>query len=198
MVCQNFPILLRWRFHSIPGWLLTFHTRPLSIFILVYVDDIIIAGTDDNYITSLKSRLEQLFSIKDLGLLQYFLGIEISYSSQGIFLCQRKYIHDILEDFNLTNVKSSSFLMEQHLKLIPIYGNPLSDSTLYHCLIGLYLTATRPDISFSVNYLSQFIQHLWLTHLDVVLCIFCYLKWSIDHAIIYPHQVPFLLKVSLT
>lgn len=136
---------------------------------MVYVDDIIITGTNSNAIQNLKLSLEKEFSIKDLGRLQYFLGIEVSRSNTGIFICQRKYTLDILRDMGMSGARIATFPMEQQLRLTPTDGEPLSDPTQYRRLIGrlLYLTVTRPDIQYAVNTLSQFMQSPRTSHLDV-------------------------------
>ncbi|XP_026437143.1 uncharacterized protein LOC113335250 [Papaver somniferum] len=165
--------------------LFIYHRGSTSIFVLVYVDDIIITGTDDNFICSLKSRFASNFSIKDLGRLQYFLGIEVSRSPKGIFLCQRKYVLDILKDSGLTGARVSSFPMDTHIKLLPTDGKDLTDPISFRRLIGrlLYLTVTRPDITYAVNYLSQFMQHPRTNHLDASHRVLHYLKGTIGHGI---------------
>ena len=140
--------------------LLTYIKGLTSIFVLFYVDDIIITDNNNAAISKFKHFVAQSFSIKDLGTLCYFLGIELSRSRQGIFLCQRKYTLDILSDSGMTGSRPSNFPMEQHLRLRPADGTPLPDSTIYRRLVGrlLYLTITRPDIQYPVNKLSQFMQ----------------------------------------
>nr|KYP38661.1 Retrovirus-related Pol polyprotein from transposon TNT 1-94 [Cajanus cajan] len=127
--------------------LFTYISGQTSVFVLVYVDDIIITSNNDDAIFNIKQFLAQSFSIKDHGNLRYFLGIEVSRSKKGIFLCQRKYTLDILSDTGMTSCRPSDFPMEQHLRLRPNDGTLLPDPTAYRRLIGrlLYLTVTRPD-----------------------------------------------------
>ncbi|KAJ9551410.1 hypothetical protein OSB04_015455 [Centaurea solstitialis] len=166
--------------------LFTLHKDSISVFVLVYVDDIIITGNDDNEISKVKKFLEKSFSIKDLGPLKYFLGIEVSRSSRGIFLCQRKYILDILKDTGMTGARVASFPMEQHLHLKPNDGTPLPDPTRFRRLIGrlLYLSVTRPDIQYAVNNLSQFMQSPHTAHLDAAHRVLRYLKGTISKGIL--------------
>ena len=128
--------------------------------VLVYVDDFLIAGNDLTIITDLKTFLADRFKLKDLGTLKYFLGLEMARSPFGIFLSQRKYALDILADSGTLGSRPTSFPMKQHLKLTPEDGVLLSDPSPYRRLVGrlIYLTITRPDISFSINILSQFMQ----------------------------------------
>lgn len=126
---------------------------------LIYVDDMILAGNNVNKIAYVKGYLDKLFSIKDLGPLKYFLGIEVARTKDGIVLSQRKYtldILDILEESGLQGGRPSEFPMEQNLRLSNEDDSPHVDALCYRRLIGrlLYLTVTRPDIQFAVNYLS--------------------------------------------
>lgn len=135
--------------------------------VLVYVDDVIVTGNDTPSITWLKKYLNTLFHIKNLGRLKYFLGIEVARSSEGIFLSQRKYILDILAETGMIGAKGCSFPMEQNLHLTPDDGDFLDDPSVYRRLVGrlIYLTITRPDITYSVNILSQFMQKPRSTHM---------------------------------
>src|SRR3954462_15507353 len=112
---------------SVDHSLFTFIQNQLSVFVLVYVDDIIITGNDNSAIANIKKFIATSFSVKDLGKLSYFLGLEVSRSKQGIVLSQRKYILDILSDSGMTGCKPSDFPMEQHLRLRHDDGSPISN-----------------------------------------------------------------------
>jgi hypothetical protein len=114
------------------------------IALLVYVDDIAIASNDLVAVKSLISTLYDIFRLKDLGTLKYFLGLEIARSTKGISVSQRKYSLEILQDSSLLASKPVSFPMEQNLKLSRVVGSLLSNPTSYSRLIGrlLYLTIT--------------------------------------------------------
>jgi hypothetical protein len=146
--------------------------------LLVYVDDIIVASDSPAVVKDIKVFLNHQFKIKDLGQLRYFLGLEIARTSQGIQICQRKYALDILATFGVLGSRPSKLPMDQNLKLSKEEGTPLSDSTYYRQLVGklLYLTITRPDISYSVQTLSQFMDHPTDFHLAAAFKILKYIK----------------------
>lgn len=140
------------------------------IMVLVYVDDLLITCNNAQMISKLKFDLQQSFRMKDLGPLKYFLGIELVRSESGIHLCQRKYSLELIVELGLSSVKPCKTLMEVNLKLTSTeYDNlfwqnrkdtVMSNPTSYKRLIGklIYLTVIRPDISYVVQHLSQFMQ----------------------------------------
>eukprot|EP00253_Pinus_taeda_P033202 PITA_33202 len=93
----------------------------------------------------------------DLGYVHYYLGIEVTQHPKSIFLSQKKYIGDLLNRFCMTECNPLSTPMEQNLKLTSIEGKEFEDATKYRQLVGslIYLTTTRPDISFVVGILSS-------------------------------------------
>lgn len=103
---------------------------------------------------------------RDLGEFRYFFGIEVDRSSEGIFLSQRKYIDDLLKQYNMKQCRSLKLPMDYHIiKLLTNGGESLSRPEIYQRLVDklIYLTITRPDISYTVHVLSQFMQHpTWL------------------------------------
>jgi len=129
------------------------HTSVGCIYLAVYVDDIVLTGSDHHDISQVKQHICQYFQTKDLGKLRYFLGIEVAQSSTGIVISQRKYALDILEEIGLMNSKSVDTSMDPSVKLLPNQGEPLSDPEKYKRLVGKlnYLTITRPDISLAVS-----------------------------------------------
>ena len=158
-----------------------------SIYLVVYVDDIIITGQDHDGIAQLKNHLFGHFQTKDLGKLRYFLGIEVAQSKEGVVICQRKYALDILEEVGMSNAKPVETPMDPNIKLFPGQGEPLKDPGKYRRLVGRlnYLTVTRPDISFSVSVISQFLDSPCDTHWNAALRILKYIKGAPGQGLLY-------------
>ena len=137
------------------------------VLVLVYVDDILIIGDSSALIHSVIQALTSRFALKTLSSINYFLGFEAFRDSSSLYLNQAKYISDLLVKTNMVHAKPSSTPMALGQKVALEDSAPFPDVTLYHSTICAlqYLTLTRPDISFSVNKLSQFLktptQHHW-------------------------------------
>jgi len=146
--------------------------------IVVYVDDIVLAGNSLVEIAHLKTSLRSHFNIRDLGKLKYFLGLEVAHSSSGLYLCQRKYCLDLISDVALLNSKLSSTPMDPSLRLHQDSSAPLDDPLPYRRLVGrlIYLTNTRPDIVFATQQLSQFMGAPTHSHFQAALRVVRYLK----------------------
>nr|KYP70478.1 Retrovirus-related Pol polyprotein from transposon TNT 1-94 [Cajanus cajan] len=149
------------------------------IYLVVYVDDIVITG--------LKQHLFKHFQTKDLGLLRYFLGIEVAQSKSGIAISQRKYAFNILEEIGLTNYKPVDTPMDPNVKLMPNQGEPYPDPGRYQRLVEKlnYFTMTRLDISFPVSVVSQFLNSPCESHWLAVVRILRYIKRSPGKGLVY-------------
>ena len=123
-----------------------------TILLLLYVDDMIITGDDLNDIQELKYFLSQQFEMKDLGHISYFLGLEITHSTDSFYITQSKYASDLLSRAGLTGSKTVDTLVELNTHLTPSGGKPLSNPSLYRQLVGslVYVMITRPNISYAV------------------------------------------------
>ncbi|GKV38309.1 hypothetical protein SLEP1_g46233 [Rubroshorea leprosula] len=155
------------------------------VLLLVYVDDMIITGDDITCVEELKQSLNQKFEMKDLGVLSYFLGLEVTYLDDGYLLSQVKYASDLVSTIELSDSKSVSTPLEPNVKLTPMDGSPLFDSTHYRQLVGnlVYLTTTRPDITYAIHIVSQFIATPCSTHYVTVLRIIRYVKGTLFHGL---------------
>jgi hypothetical protein len=138
------------------------------IALLVYVDDIVIASNDVSAVSDLTVYVNSVFSLKDLGPLKYFLGLEVARIDKGIVVSQHKYALDILEDSGVLGAKPVLFPMDPNIKISRSDGELLYDPSSYRRLVGrlVYLTITIPDLSFSVQMLSQFMDSPRKPHMD--------------------------------
>ena len=148
------------------------------IYLIVYVDDIVITGSDQDGIQKLKQHLFSHFQTKDLRKLKYFLGIEIARSNSGVVISQRKYTLVILANTGLLDYKHVDNPMDPNVKLVPGQGEPLRDPGRYQRLADKlnYLTITWSDISFPMSVVSQSLQSPCDGHWDVVVRILRYVK----------------------
>ncbi|CAM8970229.1 unnamed protein product [Rhodiola kirilowii] len=166
------------------------------IILLIYVDDIVITGTSNSIISDIKKAIHTKFRIKDLGLLKYFLGIEVARSSTGIFINQRKYALDLLTETGLLGCKPNTTPMDIKQKLALSTAPKLDDPTAYRQLVGklLYLNVTRPDIAFSVHILSQFLAAPTEDHLQAAHRVLRYIKLAPAQGLLYPARAALTLE----
>ncbi|KAJ0863942.1 putative RNA-directed DNA polymerase [Helianthus annuus] len=155
---------------------------------LIYVDDVILVWNNMEEMQNVKSFLDKRFSIKDLGVLKFFLGIEVARTKKGLVLSQHKYILDILEDTGMTGCRPSQFPMKQNLKLDKCNKEAQVDANQYRRLIGrlLYLQATRPDVAYVVNIFSKFVGDPRVSHLEAANRVLRYLKGTPRQRILLP------------
>lgn len=133
------------------------HQRDANILIVsLYVDDLIVTGNTPQLIESFKQSMMNTFEMSDLGLMQFFLEIEVCQEENGIFISQRKYTEELLSKFGMLGCKSVATPLIAKEKLKKDDGSKKADQTTYRSLVGslLYLTATRPDIMFASSLLS--------------------------------------------
>jgi hypothetical protein len=158
----------------------------ITIFLLIYVDDIIVASSSLSTTAELLRNLQQEFALKDLGPLHYFLGIEVSHAKEGIYLSQRKYTTDILQRAGMLSCKPSPTPLSCTTKISAHVGDPLSskDATRYHSIVSAlqYLTLTHSDISFAVNKVYQYLHSPTTVHWMTVKHILHFLKHTMDSA----------------
>ncbi|RVX13112.1 Retrovirus-related Pol polyprotein from transposon RE1 [Vitis vinifera] len=167
-VVQEFGMLRSTADHSV-----FYHHNSLGqcIYLVVYVDDIVITDSDQDGIQKLKQHLFTHFQTKDLGKL-------------------KKYALDILEETGMLDCKPVDTPMDPNVKLEPGQGEPLGDPGRYRRLVGKlnYLTITRPDISFPVSVVSQFLQSPCDSHWDVVIRILRYIKNTPGQGVLYENR----------
>ena len=134
--------------------------------------------------------------MKDFGHLSYFLGLEITHSTDVLYITQAKYASELLSRAGLTDSKIVDTPIELNAHLTPTGGKPSSNPSLYKCLVGslVYLTITRPEISYAVHQVSQYLSAPRSTHYAAVLRILWYLKGTLFHGLFYSAQSPLILR----
>ena len=137
------------------------------VFLLLYMDDIILTGNDKVFTASIIQLLSSSFDLKDLGLLHYFLGLQIEYTGSGLFVHQTKYATELLHKFAMFDCKPCKTPYSPNQHLLPRDSPSLSDATSYKSLVGAlqYLTFTRPDLSFAFQQSCQFMSEPTENHL---------------------------------
>ncbi|KAM0012210.1 putative RNA-directed DNA polymerase [Helianthus debilis subsp. tardiflorus] len=153
--------------------------------LIIYVDDMIITGNDEEEMQKLKANLFTEFEMKDLGRLKYFLGIEVLRSKQGIFICQKKY--DLLAETGMIDCKPADTPMMANQKLFMEEKAELADKERYQRLVGklIYLSHTRPDIAYVVGVVSQFMHQPQVAHMEAVWRIIRYLKGTTGYGVLF-------------
>ncbi|XP_071712656.1 uncharacterized mitochondrial protein AtMg00810-like [Rutidosis leptorrhynchoides] len=158
------------------------------LYLLVYVDDIILTINNASLVRQFITRLNKEFLITDLGKLNYFLGLEVSYHDSGIFLSQSKYAHDILARARLLDAKPAATPLSTSTYLTS-HGKPFHDATQYRSLVGAlqYLTITRLDLSYAVNQVSQFLHAPTINNFQAVKRILGYIKGTLAYGLSFIH-----------
>ena len=172
------------------------HDGNKIVIICVYVDDLIITGNDEIGIQEVKNMLKMRFKISDLGELKFFLGIEVIKTDNGICLIQRKYIIDVLKKFGMLACKPLLLPLDANAKYQPNIGEKIENVQMYRSIVGslLYATITRPDISYAVGVLSQFMQEPTNIHLNACRKVLRYLKGTLNFGLIYAQSDGLTLK----
>ncbi|BBH03176.1 ADP glucose pyrophosphorylase large subunit 1 [Prunus dulcis] len=157
------------------------------LIVCLYVDDLIYTGNDVAMFNDFKKSMMPEFDMSDLGLIHYFLGIEVVQYSAGIFISQKKYVQEILDRFEMKDCNSVCTPTEIGLKLVKNSREKKGDQTLYKQIVGslMYLTATRPDIQHAVSLISIYMECPEVPHLEAAKRNFRYLKGTIDFGILY-------------
>jgi hypothetical protein len=133
--------------------LFLFHQNSVHVFVLIYVDDILVSSNSPSAVSGLIEHLQRDFAVKDLGALSYFLGIQATRHDGALFLTQSKYVTDLLIRTKMDGAKPASTPCTTAGKLSRFDGDPLADPSEYRHIIGAlqYCTLTRPDIAYNIN-----------------------------------------------
>ncbi|GJV70077.1 retrovirus-related pol polyprotein from transposon TNT 1-94 [Tanacetum coccineum] len=170
--------------------LFTKKSKSHLIIVQIYVDDIIFGSTSQNLCDDFAKIMHDEFEMSMMGELNFFLGLQIKQMEDGIFFNQSKYIKEMLKKFGLEDSKPTKTPMSTEIKLTKDDEADSVDSSKYQGMIGslLYLTASRPDIMFSVCLCARFQENPKTTHLEAVKRIFRYIRGTSHLGLWYPKR----------
>lgn len=180
--------------HCVCGhYLFIYSHQGVTLYDLVYVDDIMVTGSSSFLIHKLINPFHAKFAVKKLGSPKYFLGIKIKCLASGNILpTLSKYISDLLAKSNISigNGVTTPMLSRYKLRNHDSFSRP--DSSMYNSMVGAihYVTLTHPNIAFSVNKLCQYMASSLNSHWAVVKCILRYLSETLDHYFLISLQEP--------
>lgn len=162
----------------------------------LYVDDIVLTGNDQNSIDVLKKHLNRVSSRKYLGQLHYFLGMEVTHTSSGIVLSQKKFAKELLSSRGMEFTMFSVTPWPLNIKLTTEEGDLLTDPTIYRSLVGKlnFFCHTRPDLAFTVRSLSQIMQRPWTSHLQALKHTFSYIAGTVAQGILLKGSCSLILQ----
>jgi hypothetical protein len=167
------------------------------LIVLVYLDDIIFGCNKDSLVQWFSSAMESEFEMSMIGELSFFLGLQITQRSKGMFISQEKYLREMLKRFQLEDSKPVGTPMVTGCKLSKDDESPDVDQSSYRSMIGslLYITASRPDIMHVVGMVGRYQVAPKQSHLLAVKRIFRYLKETMNYGLWYPKNQNFQLSV---
>ena len=182
-ISQNFK-----RSYSDPCLYSKFHNDS-CILVLVHVDDMLISCSLEKDLISFKNTLSNSFKIKDLGILNWYLGIEFKHSKNFISMSQENFVQKVLEKFNMQDAKTKSLPCDVGFNKFDCQeSKPLENPTLFRAIIGslvYIMTCTRPDISYVVTRLSQYMDKPNKAHLALAKDVLRYLKGTISQTLTF-------------
>jgi hypothetical protein len=165
--------------------LFIYKNQSVIAYLLLYVDDIVLTSNTPPYLDHLINQLNTVFDLKDLGTLHYFLGLQVSRTTNSLYIKQTKYAHDLLKKHNMLDCKPVSSPSCPNTRLSLHDGDPLPDPHGYRSMVGTlhYLTFTRPNISFAVHQVCQYMLAPAITHLAATKRVLRYIRGTLHHGI---------------
>lgn len=164
--------------------------------LIISVDDLLVIGSNDDLFAQFKKQMESEFDMSDLGLVSYFLGMEITQLPNGVHISQKKYASDMLKKFKMFLCKPVASPLVYKCKLSKDDGKKLLNPTRYKSIFGslLYLTISRPDLAFAASFLSRFISEPSSSHLGATKRVLRYVKGSLNLGIMFERNKDVILE----
>jgi len=156
----------------------------------IYVDDIVFGGMSNKMVQHFVQQMQSEFEMSLLGELTYFLGLQVKQMKDTIFISQSKYAKNIVKKFGMDNGSHKRTLIATHLNLSKDENGVVVDQSMYRSMIGslLYLTASRPDITFVVGVCARYQTEPKISHFTQVKRILKYINSTNDFEILYSHS----------
>ncbi len=169
------------------SFLFIYQHQQVIAYLLLYVDDIVLTSNSPSFLDHLILQLRKVFDLKDLGALHYFLGLQVSRTSDALHVTQTKYAFDLLIKHHMVDSKPAKTPSSPHTRLSLHEGDLLSDPHGYRSLVGAlhYLTFTRLDISFAVHQVCQYMAAPTSAHLTAAKRVLRYIKGTLYHGIAF-------------
>ncbi|KAG8478195.1 hypothetical protein CXB51_027990 [Gossypium anomalum] len=159
--------------------------KETLLIVSLYVDDLLVTGSKDELIEDFKKQMQNFFEMTDLGLMTYFLGIEVNQGEQGIFISQQAFALKVLSKFSMSKCKPTSTPVALGEKLSSTSEHDRVDERGYRSLVGCLfcLTATRPDILYAVGLLSRFMHCCNVAHFKAAKRVLRYVKGTLNFGV---------------
>ncbi|GKC58345.1 retrovirus-related pol polyprotein from transposon TNT 1-94 [Tanacetum coccineum] len=140
------------------------------LIVSIYVDDLIYTGDDETMLKSFKESMMKSFDMTDLGIMRYFLGIEVSQGNGGNFICQRRYATEVLKRFGMFECKAVKTPIAVGMELNKDESGVAVSESYYKQIVGclMYLTSTRPDLMYGVSLVSRYMNRPTELHLQAI------------------------------
>ncbi|KAL8106255.1 hypothetical protein AgCh_029879 [Apium graveolens] len=157
------------------------------LIVSVYVDDLLYTGNDELMLKNFKTSMQKEFDMSDLGRMRFFLGIEVLQNSDGIYICQRSYALEVIRRFNMEGSNSVRNPIVPGSKLSKDEAGVKVDETYFKQIVGclMYITTTRPDLTFVVSLIARFMAKPTEMHYQVAKRVLKYLKGTTNFGILY-------------
>lgn len=172
--------------------LFIFRSSLGTAYLLLYVDDITLTASSASLLQRIITALSSEFSMKDMGPLHHFLGVQVHRSGYTMLLHQEKYATDLLDCAGMTSCKPCSTPVDTSSKLSAAVGAAVADPTAYRSMAGAlqYLTFTRSDIAYAVQQICLHMHDPCEGHLNLVKRVLCYIKGTLRHDILLSASLP--------
>ncbi|KAJ0820166.1 putative RNA-directed DNA polymerase [Helianthus annuus] len=166
------------------------------LIVQIYVDDIIFGSTNEILCKDFESVMKQKFEMSSMGEMKFFLGLQVEQLSEGIFIHQTKYVHDILEKFGMSSSTPAATPLATNHGIHPDLTGDRADETFYRSMIGslMYLTASHPDIMYPTCLAARYQSNPRASHMIIVKGILRYLKGTLTLGLWYPRKGDFTLE----